>query len=358
MKYYPLESMDLNEAKKLQFKIVDAITKVFSGSEILSLGDLGVVPGLNKPRFTQKVEQVIKEIFNTEKAMLVRGSGTGAIRVGLQSMIKPGGVLLVHDAPVYPTTKVTIDSMGLQLVKANFNDLNKIEEIIESKSLDCVLIQHTRQKPDDSYNLKDVIECIKAKKPKLLILVDDNYAIFKVRYSGVEVGAELGAFSSFKLLGPEGIGVLVGKKTLIEGIVEKNYSGGSQVQGHEALEVLRGFVYAPVSLAVQNEVIEEVKSRLNRGEIEGVLKAFIVNGQSKVVLVEFKSQIAKKVLIEAEKLGAAPNPVGAESKYEIAPMFYRVSGTFTAYDHSLEDRMIRINPMRSGADTVDRKSVV
>ena len=35
-------------------------------------------------------------------------------------------------------------------------------------------------------------------------------------------------------------------------------------------------------------------------------------------------------------------------------MIYRVSGTFRAEDKTLEERMIRINPMRSGADTVIR----
>lgn len=53
-------------------------------------------------------------------------------------------------------------------------------------------------------------------------------------------------------------------------------------------------------------------------------------------------------------LGAASHPVGCESIYEFAPMIYRVSGTFRAQDPTLEHRMIRINPLRSGADTVIR----
>ena len=35
-------------------------------------------------------------------------------------------------------------------------------------------------------------------------------------------------------------------------------------------------------------------------------------------------------------------------------MMYRVSGTFRAADPTLEKRMIRVNPMRSGADTIIR----
>ena len=49
---------------------------------------------------------------------------------------------------------------------------------------------------------------------------------------------------------------------------------------------------------------------------------------------------AEAVLKEAEKLGAAPNPVGAESKYEMVPMFYRVSGTFRKADPDVYKRQL------------------
>jgi len=35
-------------------------------------------------------------------------------------------------------------------------------------------------------------------------------------------------------------------------------------------------------------------------------------------------------------------------------MFYRVSGTFLAAEPSLAKRMIRINPLRSGVETIVR----
>ena len=112
--------------------------------------------------------------------------------------------------------------------------------------------------------------------------------------------------------------------------------------------------YAPVALAIQAAVNERLVTRLKGGELTGIKDAFLANAQSKVLLVEFAEPIAEEVLKEAEKLGAAPNPVGAESRYEIVPMFYRVSGTFRAADPTITKRMIRINPMRSGDDTVIR----
>lgn len=354
VKTYPLESMTIGEAKELQFKLIDTITVHFNGKEILTLGDLGVVMGINKPVTTLKVEQTLADFFGVEKAVLLRGGGTGALRWGILSMIKPGDTILVHDAPIYPTTKVTLDSMGLKIVNVDFNKDDEIRRILKSENIDAVLIQHTRQKIDDKYDMENVIKIIHEVKEDIPIITDDNYAVMKVRKVGVQCGADISAFSTFKLLGPEGIGCLIGKSSFVDNVIELNYSGGSQVQGHEALESLRGLVYAPVQLAIQAEVNEELAYRLNNGEVKGVKSAFIANAQSKVLLVELEKNIAKRVLVEAEKLGAAPNPVGAESKYEFVPMVYRVSGTFRDSDPTLEERMIRINPMRSGADTVIR----
>lgn len=354
MKTYPLESMTMDEAKKLQFKLIDTITKHFNGKDILTLGDLGVVMGINKPATTLKVEQTLADFFGVEKVALLRGAGTGALRWGILSMVKPGDTMLVHDAPIYPTTKVTLDSMGLKIVKADFNSEDEIRRILTSENIDAALIQYTRQKIDDKYDMENVIRIINEVKGDIPIITDDNYVVMKVRKIGVQCGAELSAFSLFKLLGPEGIGCIVGKSSYVSKVIELNYSGGSQVQGHEAMSALRGLVYAPVQLAIQAEVNDELVYRFNSGEVNGVKNAFLANAQSKVLLVELDSNIAKKVLVEAEKLGAAPNPVGAESKYEFVPMVYRVSGTFRETDPTLEERMIRINPMRSGADTIIR----
>lgn len=352
MKTYPLRSMSVKEARDIQFKLVDTITKHFSGKDMLTLGDLGVVPGLNKPSATLKAEKVLAHFFGQEDCVLVRGAGTGAIRWGLYSMIKPGGVMLIHDAPIYPTTAVTIESMGLVLIRADFNQLDKVKDALENNKIDCALVQYTRQRIDDRYEMGDIINLLK--NYNIPVITDDNYAVMKVKKIGVQYGADLSAFSMFKLLGPEGVGCVVGKSQFIQKINKSNYSGGGQVQGHEALEALRGLVYAPVALAIQAEVGEEIVERLNGGEVKGVKGAFLANAQSKVILVEFEENIADKVLKHAENLGGAPNPIGAESKYEIVPMFYRVSGTFREADSSLANKMIRINPMRSGPDTVIR----
>lgn len=352
MQTYPLDSLTIDEAMGLQFKVVDCITKEFEGHEFLNRGDLGVVMGLNKPVTTRKVERVIADLFDAEACVLVRGAGSGAIRFGLHTMLKAGEKILVHKAPIYSTTDTSFKMLGIQPVEADFHSEEEIRRVLEENpDIKAALVQYTRQKIDDHYDMHQVVKAIKETRD-IPILTDDNYAVMKVKDIGIQCGADLSCFSAFKLLGPEGIGIVVGKKKYVDMLIAESYSGGMQTQGHEALDVLHGLVYAPVSLAIQAQVNEECVKRLKAGEIPQVKDAFLANAQSKVLLVEFKEKIAEKVLKEAEKLGAAPNPIGAESKYEIIPMFYRVSGTFRKADPALEHRMIRINPMRAGADTI------
>lgn len=339
LKTYPLSSISLEQATKMQFKVIDMITRHFDGREILALGDLGVVPGLNKPTYTKKAEAAIADIFMAERALLVRGSGTGALRWALLSALKPGDTLLVHDAPIYPTTQVTVDGMCLKIVRGDYNDPTALAAVLAAHKgeIKGALVQHTRQKMDDRYDLETVITQIKNALPGCPVITDDNYAAMKVEKIGCQCGASLSSFSCFKLLGPEGVGVILGDENYVAAAEKYQYSGGSQVQGHEAMAVLRGLVYAPVALAIQSQVGNELMERLNSGELPGVKHAFLANAQSKVLLVEFDSDCAQAILDRTPALGAASHPVGSESIYEFVPMIYRISGTFRAQDPTLKN---------------------
>ena len=162
MKTFPLQSLTIIEAQQKQFALVDSICRHFSGSEFLTGGDLGLTPGLNQPRVTQRVEQVLADAFHAQAAALVQGAGTGAIRAGLAALLKPGQRLLVHDAPVYPTTRVIIEQMGLTLITVDFNDLSALKQVVDEQQPDAALVQHTRQQPQDSYVLADVLATLRA----------------------------------------------------------------------------------------------------------------------------------------------------------------------------------------------------
>lgn len=354
MHTFPLKSLSIEEAETLQFQLVDSITQIFSGEEILTRGDLGVVKELNQPRTTKKVEKVLADFFHSEDALLVRGAGTNAIRLSLHSAVGQGARLLVHLAPIYPTTEVSLNMMGIEPIFVDFNEDLEVLKAIRNHPLDGVLIQVTRQKINDSYDMEQLIRQIRKENSTIPIITDDNYSVLKTKEIGTEAGASLSCFSTFKLLGPEGIGCIIGEKKYIERLRQENYSGGGQVQGHEALDVLKGMIYAPVSLAISAKVGDETCRRLNNGEVKNVKEAFVVNAQSRVVIVKLTKSIAKQVINESTKLGALPNPVGAESKHEFSPLIYRVSSSFRKMDSSAEETMIRINPNRAGADTIIR----
>jgi selenocysteine lyase/cysteine desulfurase len=351
MQTYPLEQLTLDEATQLQFRLVEAIARHFDGQSILQAGDYGLWQEAGRPQATQRVEAALADFFAVEAACLTRGAGTGALRQVLMALLKPGDRLMVHQSPVYPTSAATVEAMGLQLVRVDFNDLGAIQQI-DPTGIKCILIQHTRQRQDDRYHLGQVIQALLAALPGVCLVVDDNYAALRAKKIGIQLGANVSTFSLFKLLGPEGLGLVLGDQRLIDRIHIMNYSGGTQVQGTEAMEALRALVYAPVALAIQAEVVAEVARRLNAGEVSGVRHAHIANAQSRVVLVELEQPLAPQVIERSAAYGAAIHPVGAESRYEVAPLFYRVSGTFLADTPGLADHVIRINPMRAGADLI------
>ena len=164
-KTYPLQSISVEEAVKLQFRIVDCMARKFQGHELLSRGDLGVVIGLNQPLTTRKAEKVIAEVFGAETCMLVRGAGSGSIRLGLHGMLQAGDTILVHKAPIYDTTDTSLKMLGIHTVQADFNEIEEIQQVIrEHPELAGVLVQHTRQIPEDHYDLQKIIELVKKER--------------------------------------------------------------------------------------------------------------------------------------------------------------------------------------------------
>src|SRR5574341_1022097 len=351
---YPLGQLTLAEAKDIQFRMTDLLHRHLGGEQLFDAGDWGAPPELGRSRMTAVVERMLAELFDAEDAVLVRGAGTGAIRCTLMSNLLPGSRVIVHQAPFYPTTKVTFRAMGIQTVPVDFNTCEGLEEALAQRA-DCVYIQHSRQLIGDSYDLESLVRRIRAQAPSIFIPVDDNYAVFQLPRIGSQLGADLSMFSTFKVLGEVGVGCVIGKKRFIDPIREDNYSGGSKVNGPEAIASYKWMIFAPVAQAIEAEVVEEVARRLNNGEVIGVVAALVANHQERVVLVEMDTSLdTQKVLRAARKHGAAPYPVGSASRHEAGALFYRLSGVMRQAEPELARRIIRINPLRAGPDTVIR----
>jgi len=346
-KTYLAKSSALEQATQMQFRLVDIMSKHLNGYEMLQAGDYGVAEPLHKPTFTVKVEKVLAEYFGAKEAILVRGAGTGAIRSALGAALNPGDRIIAHKAQLYPTTAVTIRMMGLEVVYADMNNLEELKEAIND-TIKLVYIQSLPHKHTDKYTVKDVIGVVKSTKYDPLIMTDDCYVIFRGEKtgSGCELGADISAFSLFKLLGPEGIGLILGcterSVRIVEQVRKDNYSGGCQVQGPEAMEALRSLVYTPVALAITTLVRDEVVRRLNKGEVEGIKRAYKKAPGGGGFLVEFKEPIADKFNEACWKHGALPHPVGAESRYEVSVLISRAPERFMMEFPKLAGRVTRV----------------
>ncbi|MFJ3592814.1 aminotransferase class V-fold PLP-dependent enzyme [Streptomyces sp. NPDC090231] len=346
---FPLATVDLDDAVARQFRLLEATAAHFEGQQLFS-SDAGVVPGLGRPRTTARVEAVLADFFGTQDAAFVQGAGTGAIRAALNAAVRAGDPLLIHRAPVYRTTEVTLRGIGVQTVEADFNDAGALREALDSGRFRWAYVQHTRQRLADSYDPAEVIAACRAAGVRTI--VDDNYAVMRTPAAGVELGADASCFSLFKLHGPEGVGLVVGARDLVEHVRRDNYSGGGQVQGHQALDALRSLTHVPVMWSVQSRVGAEVAERLAAGEVDGVAEVRIANAQDRCLLVRLDRPVAAGLPAVAARFGAAPYPVGSNSRYEIAPLFYRMSSSALDDAPELADWTVRINPMRAGADLV------
>ncbi|MFI5627837.1 aminotransferase class V-fold PLP-dependent enzyme [Streptomyces sp. NPDC051664] len=346
---FPLATVALDDAIARQFRLLEATAAHFEGPQLFE-ADAGVVPGLGRPRTTARVEAVLADFFGAEDAAFVQGAGTGAIRAALNAAVRAGDPLLIHRAPVYRTTEVTLRGIGVRTVEVDFNNGAALREALASGRFRWAYVQHTRQRLADSYDPAEVLAACRAAGVRTL--VDDNYAVMRTPAAGVELGADASCFSLFKLHGPEGVGVVVGARDLVGHIRHDNYSGGGQVQGHQALDALRALTHVPVMWAVQSKVGAEVAERLAAGEVAGVAEVRIANAQDLCLLVRLDRPVAKELPAVAARFGAAPYPVGSNSRYEIAPLFYRMSSSALDDAPELADWTVRINPMRAGADLV------
>lgn len=348
---FPLGATTADQGLGIQQRLVAAITRHFPDGALFR-SDLGVPPGLGRPEATARAERALAEAFGAPAAALVQGAGTGAIRAALSAGPWTGDRrLLVHDAPDYPSTAMTFADAGAVLVRADANDPAAWSAALLSPDApQWVYLQHSRQRLTDSYDLAQVVAA--ARSAGRRVIVDDNYTAIRTPRIGTQLGAAASAFSLFKLHGPEGVAVVIGDEDLVDGIHRATYSGGGQVQGHQALDALRALVMVPLNWAAQSAATAEVADRLAAGEVPGIVDATLANAQDRCVIALLDRPVARAVPGVAARFGAAPYPVGSNSRYEIAPLVYRMSSSSLRAQPDLADWTVRINPMRAGADLV------
>lgn len=349
-----LPILDQAEAFALQQRIVAAACAHLPSNAMFN-ADAGVVPGLGRPETTSLVEAAIADAFGAEAACLVQGAGSGAIRVALSAGPWSAGDrrLIVHSAPDYSTTATTFRDGCVDPVRVDLNSPEAVSQLLANGNHPrWGYVQHTRQRLTDSFDPLDTVRTLTG--AGIRVIVDDNYAVLRCKGIGAEVGAAASAFSLFKLHGPEGVGVVVGDGDIVEQAHRLNYSGGGQVQGWQAAASLQALACAPANWAWQSREVLRIVDMLRHGAVAGIVDAGVVNAQDLCVVALLGSPNSDKVREAAARHGAAPYPVGSNSRYEIAPLVYRLSSSTLEAAPELRNWTLRINPMRAGAElTID-----
>lgn len=339
-------------AFRLQQRLVEAACAELPEGAMFR-ADVGVVTGLGRPETTAAVERMLARAFGAPAACLVQGAGTGAIRTALSAGPWQTGDrrLLVHDAPDYSTTATTFRDGAVETVRVDMDDPGALQRALTDPGCPrWVYVQHTRQRLGDSFDPMAVVRA--ARDAGRRVIVDENYAVVRTPTIGTEHGAAASAFSLFKLHGPEGVGVVVGDADIVEVAHRSNYSGGGQVQGHQAIAALQALVDAPLNWARQSAEVFRLAELLRDGAVPGVVNAAVANVQDLCVVALLAEPVAEAIRQTAAVHGAAPYPVGSNSRYEIAPMVYRLSSSTLDAQPQLRDWTLRINPMRAGAELV------
>lgn len=104
-------------------------------------------------------------------------------------------------------------------------DLDKISGVVNSKTK-ILAVTHVSNVTGVINDVKEIVNRAKRINPDILVLVDGAQAVPHMKVNVADLTADFYAFSGHKMLGPMGIGVLYGKKELLENMTPFLMGGG------------------------------------------------------------------------------------------------------------------------------------
>ena len=209
------------------------------------------------------IEEVYATIFSAEDA-LVRSqfiSGTHALTIALNAMLRPGDIMLSITGKPYDTLDEVIGIKHnesslisyhvqyneIDLINNDF-DYNKIEKFLINNKVKLIHIQRSKgystRKSIDIDKLENVIKFIRKIDKNVIIMVDNCYCEFVSTKEPIEVGANIAVGSLIKNLGG-GIasnGAYIGDKRLVKLCAERLNVPGQGKEVGPSMEQNRNFL--------------------------------------------------------------------------------------------------------------------
>lgn len=188
----------------------------------------------------ERYESLLARIFGADRALarLSLVSGTHAIVTAIAACVPPGKTLLSITGRPYDTLRNAIAQAPHNLVQAGMGYLEAaidapFEAALDDPDLAAVFVQRSRgYAPRRSVDIawcERAFRAIKARRPDVLILVDNCYGELVEEREPTHVGADLVMGSLIKNLGgtmaPAG-GYIAGRADAIERVAARHYAPG------------------------------------------------------------------------------------------------------------------------------------
>jgi cysteine desulfurase len=186
------------------------------------------------------------------------------------SEIEPLSVLHVVDMLTkhgFTETKIPVDSKG-------FINLKKLEEAVD-KETSIVSLSAVNHEIGTIEPIKEALKIVKDKNPETIFHTDASDAYGKIQFDVKELDVDLATVSSYKILGPRGIGALYVKEGVnVERILEGQIGTQKLWPGVENTPLIVGFAKAS-QLTFQNfrdnvDRVRTLRDRLIDGIARGI----------------------------------------------------------------------------------------
>jgi len=144
----------------------------------------------------------------------------------------------------FATTKIPVDSEG-------FIELEKLREAVDKETV-LVSLSTVNHEIGTIQPIKEAMKIVKDKNPETIFHTDASDAYGKIQFNVKDLGVDLATISSYKILGPRGIGALyVHEGVNVERILEGQIGTQKLWPGVENTPLIVGFAKAS-ELAFQN----------------------------------------------------------------------------------------------------------
>ena len=230
------------------FQRIDAVTE-YNQQKVLAAF---IESGVSESHFTattgygygdrgrDKLDEVFAKAMGAEDALVRHSilSGTHAIAIALFGILRPGDRMLAATGAPYDTLADVIGMNGpsdgslrefgvdyrqVELAEDGYPDIAGVTAALEDPAVRLVHIQRSRGyslRPSLSVaKIGELIAAVKAKRPDVVVFVDNCYGEFAEREEPTAVGADLMAGSLIKNPGggiAENVGYICGRRDLVE----------------------------------------------------------------------------------------------------------------------------------------------